>query len=319
MIVGILLSAILAYLSLRGNDFGLSWTAFEPLISAMSTHRLTVVPDAGHQVRRWGLPLGAWGKWHQIPLFSITSVGFMAHCGHSGPLGELARTFSSPEGAHIKMSAALGTFFVERIFDSLSVFGIFMVALILTPLPPWLVRSSLIFLAITLLILAFIVFMLFRRNTCLALVNPLISRLPGRYARKVNELIHHFIDGFQVITDGKRLLLVALLSPLFWLTDLVTIYLTYQAFNLHLPPVAVCVILIVLMIGIAIPAGPGFVGNWHFFCILGLTLYDVPKSEALSFAILYHFLSIGIIVLLGMIFLPFNRFSLRDLKVNGKP
>jgi uncharacterized membrane protein YbhN (UPF0104 family) len=91
----------------------------------------------------------------------------------------------------------------------------------------------------------------------------------------------------------------------------------FQAFGFSLPLVAAGVLLVILMIGIAIPAGPGFVGNWHFFCILGLSLYGIPKAEALSFAIVYHFLSIGIIVLLGLIFLPFNRFSLRDMKTQA--
>jgi uncharacterized protein (TIRG00374 family) len=148
-------------------------------------------------------------------------------------------------------------------------------------------------------------------------MDPLICRLPHRFADKINELIHHFIDGFQIIADPKRLLKVAFLSVLFWSCDLLSIYLMLLAFNIHLPFVAACVILVILMIGIAIPAGPGFVGNWHFFCILGLALYGIPKAEALSFAIVYHFLSVGILILLGLVFLPFNRFHLADLKETG--
>src|SRR5674536_356652 len=71
--------------------------------------------------------------------------------------------------------------------------------------------------------------------------------------------------------------------------------------------------MIILIIGIAIPTAPGFIGNWHYFCILGLGLFGIPKTDALTFAIIYHALSIGIVILLGLLFLPFNRFSVADL------
>ena len=194
-----------------------------------------------------------------------------------------------------------------------------MVILILTPLPPWLVRSSFLFLALTLCIVAFMLFTLFRREACLKILDPLVCRLPGRFGLKIMGLVRHFIDGFQIMTDPKRLLAVSILSVLFWLFDTLTIYLMFKTFHFQLPAVAAGVLLVILMIGIAIPAGPGFVGNWHFFCILGLSIYGIPKAEALSFAIIYHFLSIGVIVLLGLAFLPFNRFSIKDLKTKSEP
>jgi uncharacterized membrane protein YbhN (UPF0104 family) len=72
--------------------------------------------------------------------------------------------------------------------------------------------------------------------------------------------------------------------------------------------------MVILLIGIAIPTAPGFIGNWHYACILGLTLFGIPKADALTFAIIYHFLSIAIVIVLGLIFLPFNKFSLSDMK-----
>jgi len=120
------------------------------------------------------------------------------------------------------------------------------------------------------------------------------------------------------MAEPRLLVQVGLLSLAFWIVDGLAIYMMFMAFHLTLPFIAAFVIMVILMIGIAIPAGPGFVGNWHFFCILGLTLYGVPKTTALSFAIVYHFLSIGIVILLGLIFLPANRFSLSDLKNTTK-
>jgi len=74
--------------------------------------------------------------------------------------------------------------------------------------------------------------------------------------------------------------------------------------------------MIILMIGIAIPAAPGFVGNWHFACIVGLSLFGIPKAEAFTFSVMFHVLCIGLIIALGLLFLPSNRFSFSDL--NGQ-
>jgi len=318
ILLGIFLSTLLVFLSLRGIDFP---SVMEGLRSIdyfliYPTVLLLFLMQVIRSVR-WGLLLSPLEKIGQPTLFSVTCVGFLAIVAIPARLGELARPYLITKKSGVKMSSALGTIFVERVCDSLTIFGIFLVTLVLTPLPTWLVRSSAIFLALTLAILAFVILLLLRREACLAMVDPLISRLPERFGGRIRVLLHSFIDGFQILADPRRLAAVVLLSALFWICDLATIYLMFLAFNLPVPLVAAGVLLVILMIGIAIPAGPGFVGNWHFFCILGLSLYGIPKAEALSFAIVYHFLSIGVIVLLGLLFLPFNRFSLSEMKGTG--
>jgi uncharacterized membrane protein YbhN (UPF0104 family) len=77
---------------------------------------------------------------------------------------------------------------------------------------------------------------------------------------------------------------------------------------------AAFMVMIILIVGIAVPTAPGFIGSWHFSCILALGLFGIAKTEALSFAVVYHFLSIVIVVALGVIFLPFNKFSVSDMK-----
>jgi len=145
-------------------------------------------------------------------------------------------------------------------------------------------------------------------------MNAFFRRLPEKYSVKLNRLIHYFIDGFAIITDFRRFFYVTVISVLIWLINASAIYSLFLAFSFTLPLVAAFVLMIVLMIGILIPTAPGFVGNWHYFCILGLSLFGINKTDAFTFAVIYHFLSIGIVVLLGLIFLPFNKFSLSDLQ-----
>ncbi len=315
LIVGLIISVVLVYFSLRGIDYqgllqGLKGMEYGYAAAALAIMFLMQVIRS----IRWGVILRPIHKVGQFDLFAVTSVGFLAIASFPARLGEFARPYLITKKAPIKISSALATIFIERVFDSLTVFLIFAVTLFMTPLPAWLIRSSAFFIILTLAILAFMVFMLFKRELCLKMLAPLINRLPERYALTADRLLHQFIDGFGMMAEPRLLIQTGLLSLTFWIVDGLAIYLMFKAFHLTLPFIAAFVIMVILMIGIAIPAGPGFVGNWHFFCILGLTLYGVPKTEALSFAIVYHFLSIGIVILLGLLFLPANRFSLSDLK-----
>ena len=104
-------------------------------------------------------------------------------------------------------------------------------------------------------------------------------------------------------------------SPPGWLVDVAAIYMLLKAFSFSLPVMASFVIMVVLIAGIALPAAPGYLGTWHYACILGLSLFGISQPEALSFAIVYHFLSMLIVLVLGITFLPFNKFSLSDMKL----
>jgi glycosyltransferase 2 family protein len=319
VIVGLALSALLVWLSIRGIEFRGVVDGFRtircgyllPAVAVMFLLQLL-------RSIRWGLILRPIGKVDQLSLFSVTSVGFLAIIAIPARLGELARPYLITKKSRIPMSSALGTIFVERVLDGLTVLIIAVATFFFTPLPPWLVRSSGLFLLLTLALFAVMILMIVRREASLRVLAPLIGRLPARHAGTVNRLIDHFIEGFRIIVDPALLFFVTLLSIVIWLVDVLAIYLLFLAFGLHLPVVAAFVLMIILIIGIAIPAAPGFIGNWHYFCILGLGLFGIPKTFALTFAIIYHALSIGIVILLGLIFLPFNRFSVADLRRQAK-
>jgi uncharacterized protein (TIRG00374 family) len=320
VMAGLALSALLVYLSLRGMDYravvdGFRTIRYEYLLPTLATLFLM------HLLRsvRWGLILKPLVIIDQLSLFSITSVGFLAIIAIPARIGELARPYLVAKKSNVKISSAVGTILVERVLDSLTVLIIAVFVLFFTTLPPWLVRASIIFLFVTLALLSLIVLMIVKHDTSSRLLAPLIGKLPARYAEGLNRLFRHFLDGFRIITNPRLLIYVIGLSIFIWLIDVLAIYLLFLAFGFQLPVMAAFVLMIILVIGIAIPTAPGFIGNWHYFCIIGLTLFGIPRTDALTFAIIYHALSIGLVVVLGIAFLPFNRFSLSDLRRKVEP
>ena len=314
VLAGLILSALLVYLSIRGIDFqgvvdGFRTIRYGYVLPALA---LLLLMQVLRSVR-WGLILSPLAKIDQLSLFSVTCVGFLAIVAIPARLGELARPYLITKKSPLKMSSALGTIVVERVLDSLTVLVIAVFVVFFIPLPPWLVRASVLVLLATLALITAMILMIIKRETSLRVLAPLIRKLPVRFAEGLDRLIFHFIEGFRIMVDPALLISVTGLSIFIWLVDVLAIYLLFLAFGFQLPVAAAFVLMLILIIGIAIPTAPGFIGNWHGSCILGLSLFGVPRTEALTFAIIYHALAIGLVVVLGVAFLPFNRFSVADL------
>ncbi len=319
LIAGFLLSGLLVYLSIRGIDFG---SVARELTRVRYGYTLlflliVLVMQVLRSVR-WGLILRPLAAIDQLTLFSVSNVGFLAIAAIPARLGELARPYLITKKSPVTMTAAVGTIFLERIFDSLAVLTIAVAAPFFTAVPPWLTKASLIFFWITAAFAALAVSLALRRDWAAKALNVLLCGLPEKKRDLPERLLHQFSEGCKIITNLKLLLPMSLLTIAIWLVDVAAIYSMFRAFGLDLPVAAAVVLMIVLIIGIAIPTAPGFVGNWHFFCILGLGIFGIPKAEALSFAIVYHFLSLAVLIVLGLLFLPFNRFSISSLNAGIK-
>ncbi len=320
LIIGMAVSALFIWLSMKDIDFhsvvqefrSISYGYLIPVLLCLLLIQVL-------RSYRWGLLLSPFEKVGALDLFAVTSVGFLAVVAIPARLGELARPYLITGKSSIRMAAALGTVVVERLFDILTVLAIFFGVLIFTPLPPWLMKASVLFLALTLAVLLFMLLTIFKREKALSILMPLLQRLPERFHHRLEDLLHHFIDGIAILSEGKMIFYVIVLSLLIWFVDVIAIYLLFLSFGFHLPVAAAFVVMVILIIGITMPTAPGFIGNWHFSCILGLSLFGVPKADALSYAIVFHFLGVGLIVILGLAFMPFSRFSFRELRarING--
>jgi hypothetical protein len=263
---------------------------------------------------RWGVILRPLEQISQLTLFAVTCVGFLAIVSLPARIGELARPFLISRKSNLSMSSALGTIVIERVFDSLAVLLIFALTFLWMPFPVWVVNSGILFLGLTLVLIAMIALFLVNKELGFKLAAPLLRRLPERHQPRIAHFIDQFISSFVTMSNPWRLSGLFAFSIFIWLTNSITIFLMFGVFGMKLSYLAAVVTLVILLIGIAIPAAPGFIGNWHFACVLALGLFGINKAEALTYAIVYHFLSIVEVLVLGLAFLPLNRFSMADLK-----
>jgi glycosyltransferase 2 family protein len=313
--VGILLGILFTYLSIRGVSFA---DVAEDVRGARRGYLLlSVAAMFVMQVLRslrWGLILRPLERIPPLSLFAVSNVGFLAIVSLPARLGEFVRPYLVGRISKVGMSAGVATIVTERICDSLAIVAMLGIVLLLMPLPAWLVKTGVILLAATAAIFAVLFALVVAKEGALRVLQAAMRKLPHGLAARIERLARSFIEGLAVIRDVPGLLGVLLLTVVIWLVDAGAIYALFLAFDMPLGMIAAFAVMVVLIIAIAIPAAPGFVGNWHFSCVLGLGLFGVARPDALSFAIVYHFLSMAIIIALGLVYLPSNRFSLAKLR-----
>ena len=317
LFVGIVLGVVLIYFSFRDVNFHDTLEHIRRIdLGYVALSLFFIVLMQALRSYRWGVILSPLEKINQFNLFSVTCVGFLAIAAIPARLGELARPFLISRKSSIKMSSGLGTVAIERVLDFLSILIITVLMLFVfwQKLPFEMIISAVLFFFITMIMIFFTFSLVWRREKAVIFIQWFVNKLPEKVAHKMGPLIHHFIDGFEVIKNAKMLLYLFFLSAIVWIVDVAAIYVLLLAFGFDLPVMAAFVVMVILIAGIAIPTAPGFIGNWHGACILGLKLFGVAKPESAPFAIVYHFLAIAVVVILGVIFLPFNKFSISDMK-----
>lgn len=319
LLLGIVLSVVFVYFSLRGLDYekvlaGLKNVNYLYLLPAALVSFLVAVLRS----LRWGLVLSPVKHVSQRELFPICCIGFMAVVLAPMRMGEFMRPYLLKSRDLVPFSSGLATIFVERVLDSMAVLGIFLVVVWGMPVPAWLEKSGYFALSAFVLMIVFMCLFYFRTSATVKLLGPLLGLLPDRTRQRVEDLIHNFVDGFRIIANLRRLVATIILSAVIWTLSGVMIYSLFKFHGFELSFLAAYLVLVVNVIGISLPTAPGMLGNFQFACITALSLFGLPKDEAFVFSMVYYFLGVGIIILLGLVSLKFVDVSIkgaiRDIK-----
>lgn len=308
---GILLSMGFIYLAVKGVDLSdvgsrlmqLEYYYIIPVVFAVVlAHYLRTL--------RWGIILKSLTEYNQWKLFVISSIGFMAINLLPARLGEFARPYLVKKTNNIPMTSTIATIVVERIFDMLTVAVIIAIVLFNGAFPSAVIQGAYIFVVIGLGALFFVIALFVKRDFILARIAPVLKILPQHLSKLAERLLTSFVEGLKILPDIKRILMVSSLSVLIWTLGCLSTYLLLSAFGFDLPLIAPLAVLALIALGVMLPAAPGFVGTFHYACILALSLFGISKAHALSFAIVLHFLHLMPVIIIGLIFLPFFNLSL---------
>jgi hypothetical protein len=314
IIIGFIISAFFVYLALRGINFSQVMQSFR---SANYVYifpiLLIIVLVLCFRSYRWGIILEPRIKYKQWPLFVITAIGFMSISLLPARLGEFTRPFLVKQKSGIRISSTMATIVLERVFDLLTLLLIICVVLLRISLPPEIAqyKQGLIFSGIILVVIfVLLLLVVIKKELSTKAINFFLDKLPSKIGGVLKPQLHAFIDGLEILPDVKRTLYVAFLSIIIWMLLALTCYILFFSFGFELSLLNALALTVIIAIGVMLPAAPGFVGNYHYACKIGLQFFGINESEALSYAILLHFLQVLPVIIIGLALLPSQKISL---------
>ena len=251
---------------------------------------------------RWGVMLQPLAPFSQRLLLPITSIGFLFVWILPARLGEVARPYLLHQNSRVGLSAAMGSIVLERLIDASFLVLLLAICLPALRLPGWLLASFQGFVYV--LLAAALLVLLgslpgFRRR----LLQWISKLLPESLSSFLTRIAETFYSGMQAVMSIRKLFTIMALTVVIWFTNLLVFMVMSHSMDLQLGWLAGITVLVLTCLGIALPAAPGFIGNYHYACMVALTLFAVAKETALAYAILVHFLTVLVLALMGVLFM----------------
>ena len=313
---GVLLSAVFAWLALQD----VSWT---DLRAAFALARLWLAVPLlllfalfyWLKAARWRQLLAPTAAIPTRVLVPSLVVGFAANNILPVHLGDLVRVYLLGRERGLAKSMVLGTVVLERLFDLLAVLVLALVALAGgIALSPELRAAGIILAAIGAAALVPVVLLVIREEWFIRLSDPLLAPLQPALRARLHRQIVGLASGFGALRASHRLPLIIANSLVQWALLAGCVWIAITAFGLVVPWVAAVLILVLIVAGITLPAGPGYVGTIEYCFVLGLKVYGISAGAALSVGLFYHALTWVSMTVAGAYFLRRYGLGWRSLR-----
>lgn len=300
VIIGLVISLFALGLAFRGADpvqlaNALRKANYFYLVPALGLIWLGLVARA----LSWRVILGGAVPFRRV--YDVMNEGYLLNNLLPLRLGELGRAYLISRTTRLTASQALSSIVVERVIDLL------MLVLLLAAFLPLVtglgvarrVAAGAAFLGVV----GLLALLTLARNPDLVhrIARDRLARWrwPRLRAERWERRIMSFLDGLSVLRDGRRALQAALWSGLAWVCSGLAAWLLLLGFVPEARPTMGFFVLTTVGLGNAIPSAPASAGVFEAVIVLALGLFAVERNVALSFALVFHLVHIGLVTLLG--------------------
>ncbi|MCK9460813.1 MAG: flippase-like domain-containing protein [Proteobacteria bacterium] len=276
--VSIAIAAGLAYWLLsQGFDVVPSWGSIVEVADPLSALAYVALFAVFNVLRafRWEYLLRPFTAVRRGPMMETAFVGFAAIQMMPLRTGEVARPYLLDRYAGISKSALFGTIAIERVIDGLLVSLLLTVALLTVPLGsgPYVLALRVVPLAVFVAALAILV--AFHRSP--DRVGAVLGRLIGAFSKRLAEftvgVVSRFHAGLAALPDKRAFWTFTVQSALYWGVNALAFWILARGCGLELSFSGAVAGMGVLAVGILLPSGPGYFGNFQISVLVALEMY----------------------------------------------
>jgi uncharacterized protein (TIRG00374 family) len=288
-LVGIVVSAGFTYLALRSVRLGDVWTGLR------ASNYWWVAPSVGLlalalpvRALRWQLLFAEQTRPPFRLVLSATALGQFFNNVLPARAGEAARVIALHRSARTSRAEIVATVVVERLFDVLSLLVILFVLLPWLPHVTWLRSAAILALVLAAATVAAVVLLgRFGERPFRALLRPL-ARLPVLSHERTDRAAASLVRGAISLRDPWLALVGLALTVLSWVLLSLSTWVLMLGFDLHLSLLAGVLVTVAVGLSLVLPSSTAAVGVFETATIVALNAYGVPKTDALSYALVLH-------------------------------
>jgi glycosyltransferase 2 family protein len=237
---------------------------------------------------RWKILMGEAGR--RIPFVRILAsllVGQMLNLLLPARAGDLSRAYVIGRQGPGAMFV-VGTIVLEKLLDMILYATLFVLLLLLIPLPDWLGSSATAVALVTCVAVIGVAAVTWSRDALTRLLERYAERLPARMRHRLIDRVRSVLASLDVLQNRPDTLKLLVCSILIWGTALLNNHLVLLALNVSLPVSASLLVLVVLQAGITLPSLPGNLGIFEYLCVLALSMFGIEQAAALSYGVVLH-------------------------------
>jgi uncharacterized protein (TIRG00374 family) len=291
--IGLAVSATFMYIAVRGAH------PQETLDALKATDYRWLVPGLAAMVVAFFIR-GV--RWHSLfspatrpplgPVMAAQFVGYLANAVLPVRAGEAAAIVSLRRRAQVPLAEGTGTMLLMRAEDVLSLVLLLFVMLPWLPHVSWLRAAGVLALALLLVLAATaVVVIVFGERVIRFLVRPL-KWLPFVSSAALENAPTNFVRGLAGLASARIAIISFFWTTLSWIVLGLGFWLVMKASNISLSPLAGMLVVIGIGLAMVLPSSPAALGVFEGATVVVLGAYDVPDSQALSYAFVLHALNI---------------------------
>ena len=250
---------------------------------------------------RWKILLDSPSNLKLNKYISTTHIGYFLNNILPFRAGDLGRAkLLSNHSNKIRFSFLLGSLVAEKIID-LWMIGFFSIYLIFFGFNDVLGLKFSIGILLLYIITSLIIF---GNNSVVNNIQKKIS------------ITKNFVDGYLLVSKNK--LKLGIVSLLLWSSFVVYMVALLKSINIHLSFEQYIGITIITGIVTSLPIAPAAIGTYHLAVIYFLSLYGIGIEQSQTAAILLHSIFLLYTIILGYIYLSFEKVELKSLIDDNK-